>query len=142
MITSTTQQHISSKIRLGAAGAALTLVVVLGLGAVTTASAQAPIFDVLYSFTGSPDGETPKGDLVRDKAGTLYGTTYYGGSSNLGTVFAVYTSGKEAVLYSFTGGADGANPIGGVILDTAGNLYGTTQFGGSSGRGTVWQITK
>ena len=59
-------------------------------------------------------------------AGNLYGTTDGGGASGAGVVFKVDTSGNETVLYSFTGGADGAYPNAGVILDSAGNLYGTT----------------
>lgn len=85
----------------------------------------------LYSFTGYPtDGELPAGGLVRDKQGNFYGTTYYGGAYDVGTVFRVDRNGKETVLYSFTGGEDGANPSSGVVLDNAGNLYGTTPYGG------------
>lgn len=90
---------------------------------------------VLYSFTGEPDGATPEAVLVRDKQGDLYGTTYYGGmascSSGCGTIFEVTPAGKEAVLYSFTGGADGAHPSAGLARDAKGNLYGTTVGGGS-----------
>jgi uncharacterized repeat protein (TIGR03803 family) len=98
---------------------------------------------VLHSFTGGADGESPAAGLVLDPAGNLYGTTGYGGSSGLGTVFKVDTSGNETVLYNFTGGIggpDGANPLAGVILDPAGNLYGTTYLGGASGAGTVFEV--
>ena len=118
---------------MGAASAALTLVVVLGLGVVTTQSAQAQTFTVLYNFTGRRTGGNPYAGLVRDAAGNLYGTTYFGGSSNYGAVFKVDTSGTETVLYSFTGGADGGNPYGSLVRDAAGNLYGTTHGGGASG---------
>jgi uncharacterized repeat protein (TIGR03803 family) len=74
--------------------------------------------------------------LLRDAAGNLYSTTAGGGGSTVcfegcGTVFKVSPSGTETVLYSFTGGADGANPYSGLIQDLAGNLYGTTAYGGA-----------
>ena len=84
-----------------------------------------------YSFKGPPgDGADPIGGLVLDTAGNVYGTTYLGGTSNLGTVFKVRTTGKESVLYNFSGGTDGANPYAGMVRDAAGNLYGTTVAGG------------
>ena len=101
---------------------------------------------VLYSFTGRADGRTPYAGLVRDQAGRLYGTTYNGGlrtamcTSGCGVVFEVNANGQEKVLHYFTGGADGALPIGGLIRDEAGNLYGTTQMGGASGSGTVFKL--
>ena len=80
--------------------------------------------------------------LVRDKAGNLYGTTSYGGAHNFGTVFVISPAGAETVLYSFGDHAnDGAYPYGGVTLDKAGNLYGTTTIGGVSNRGTVFKVT-
>jgi uncharacterized repeat protein (TIGR03803 family) len=88
---------------------------------------------VLYSFTGTGgDGVNPYAGLVRDPRGQLYGTTDLGGASGAGTVFKVANSGKETVLYSFTGGADGGGPVYGYLVrDAAGNLYGTTAAGGS-----------
>ena len=94
---------------------------------------------VLHSFTGS-DGAVPHGGLVRDSAGNLYGTTSSGGASGLGTVFKIDTSGRETVLHSFTGSPDGAQPYAGLVMDNAGNLYGTTQNGGASGFGTVFKV--
>jgi len=86
---------------------------------------------VLHSFAGSPtDGSYPYAGLVRDDDGNLYGTTRYGGAYDVGTVFKVDPCGKETVLYTFTGGADGANPLAGLVLGKAGNLYGTTSYGG------------
>jgi uncharacterized repeat protein (TIGR03803 family) len=85
---------------------------------------------VLHTFVG-PDGTYPIGDLVRDKAGNLYGTTYAGGTYGEGTVFKLDTTGTETVLYSFTGLADGAVPRAGLVRDKAGNLYGTTVEGGN-----------
>ena len=85
----------------------------------------------LHSFSGgATDGCSPFGGLLRDKAGNFYGTTYYCGSSNHGTVFKVDTSGTEAVLHSFTG-SDGAYPsYGKLFMDEKGNLYGDTNEGG------------
>jgi uncharacterized repeat protein (TIGR03803 family) len=95
---------------------------------------------VLYSFTGGADGATPEAGLVQDAGGNFYGTTSAGGAYNSGTVFELDTSGKETVLYTFTGGADGKSPFAGLILDPAGNLYGTTVNGGTLNWGTVFMV--
>jgi uncharacterized repeat protein (TIGR03803 family) len=108
---------------------------------------------VLHSFIGSPDGEYPTAGLVRDSAGNLYGTTPYGGSvqqgrlhipTYWGTVFKVDPTGNETLLYSFCPAGypctDGQNPTGGLVRDSAGNLYGTTQFGGANGNGTIFKV--
>ena len=102
---------------------------------------------VLYSFAGYPDGAHPQAVLFRDGEGNLFGTTtYYGGAPLWGTVFKVDTTGKETVLYSFTGGTDGGYPHGGLVRDKAGNLYGTTVDGGEGsgcyygGCGTVFKV--
>jgi uncharacterized repeat protein (TIGR03803 family) len=95
---------------------------------------------VLYSFTGGADGGNPYGGVVRDSAGNLYGVTGRWRGIGVGVVFKVDTSGHETVLYTFTGGADGAYPNG-VIRDSAGNLYGTTtNGGGASGAGVVFKV--
>jgi uncharacterized repeat protein (TIGR03803 family) len=100
--------------------------------------------NVIYSFSG-PDGAAPFGGLVFDNSGNLFGTTYGGGINNLGTVFELtYVVGvgwTEHVLYSFQNAGDGENPFGGLIFDSAGNLYGTTSFGGSGGGGTVFELS-
>ncbi len=98
-------------------------------------------YTVLYTFQGGADGRHPSGGLIRDAAGNLYGTTYTGGTSGFGTVFKLDTAGKETVLHSFTGEADGqgAVPVG-LIRDAAGNLYGTTVYGGASGFGMVFKL--
>jgi uncharacterized repeat protein (TIGR03803 family) len=97
---------------------------------------------VLHSFIGS-DGEYPYAGLIFDAAGNLYGTTYEGGASNYGTVFKLAPnqdgSWIESVLHSFHG-SNGENPEAGLIFDAAGNLYGTTAFGGASGHGTVFKL--
>ena len=97
---------------------------------------------VLYSFTNGVDGGYPYAGLVRDNSGNLFGTTYSGGASGLGTVFKVTSTGQETVLYSFAGGADGEYPFSGLIEDKMGNFYGTTKEGGTSNLGTVFKVTK
>jgi uncharacterized repeat protein (TIGR03803 family) len=96
---------------------------------------------VLYTFTGGADGANPYGGLVQDAKGNLYGTTTGGGANGYGTVFMVTPSGTETVLYSFTGGSDGATPYGGVIRDAKGRLYGTTKTYGANGVGTVFRLS-
>lgn len=110
---------------------------------------------VLHSFHGSHDGFEPIAGLLRDEQGNLYGTTYDGGIGNCdfgygcGTMFRVDPTGKETVLYEFTGGTDGGNPAGGLVSDEAGNLYGTTTVGGHAstcddpaGCGVVFKLSK
>src|SRR5579863_1951918 len=109
-----------------------------------TAAAQTDL--TLYSFTGGSDGGDPLSNLVMDAAGNLYGTTFVGGAYGAGEVFELSPSGggdwSEKVIYSFTGGLDGANPYySGVIFDASGNLYGTTVEGGASNLGTVFELS-
>jgi len=87
---------------------------------------------VLYTFTGGADGGSPQAGVIRDSAGNLYGTAPNGGTAGAGLVYMLDTSGHETVLYNFTGGADGGNPIAGVVRDSSGNLYGTTSTGGAA----------
>jgi uncharacterized repeat protein (TIGR03803 family) len=91
---------------------------------------------VLYTFTGSPDGAVPEFAPVIFEAGNLYGTTSDGGAFSRGAVFELSPVGSnwaETVLYSFTGGAAGSHPEAGLIMDSAGNLYGTTSTYQDSG---------
>jgi len=96
---------------------------------------------VLYAFAGGADGTRPEDSLVRDVIGSLYGVTQEGGSdctpgdtSGCGTVFKISPSGAHTILHVFTGGSrDGKGPNGSLILDSVGNLYGTTGYGGGSG---------
>jgi uncharacterized repeat protein (TIGR03803 family) len=93
---------------------------------------------VLHSFGETDtDGIEPHAGVVRDSAGNLYGTTYYGGAEYpyAGVVYKLDAAGEETILYTFTGGADGGNPVAGVTLDSAGNLYGTTEGGGITTQG-------
>src|SRR5271165_1152285 len=102
---------------------------------------------VLHNFdaTGT-DGAFPEAGLIFDAAGNLYGTTFEGGTYGSGTVFEL-TPGMggtwtEQVLWSFNdNGTDGTNPLAGLTIDAAGNLYGTTEQGGSYGWGTVFELT-
>src|ERR1041385_7522791 len=84
------------------------------------------------------DGSAPFAGLSRDEGGNLYGTTVRGGASQKGTVFKLGPDGTETVLHSFTGRPDGSFPVAGVILDSLGNLYGTTRDGGDKDFGTVY----
>ena len=101
---------------------------------------------VLYSFTGgSSDGANPKAGVLLDAAGNIYGTTSQGGPANAGTVFKLDSTGTETLLHSFTGDADGGGPGSELVLDSAGNLYGSTSSGGdptcgSGGCGVIFKI--
>ena|SRR5579862_1041352 len=98
----------------------------------------------IYTFQGAPDGSLPYSGVVFDTAGNLYGTTTQGGNTGNGTVYKLTNSGSgwtEQILYNFQGGSDGATPTGGLIFDHAGNIYGTTNTGGSGGGGTVYELT-
>ena len=101
----------------------------------------------LYAFTGGNDGGIPQAGLVIDAKGNLYGTTYEGGSARDGVVFELSPPKKggtpwtEKVLWSFTGGNDGGNPTDALILDSAGNLYGTATEGGTGVVGTVFELS-
>ena len=99
---------------------------------------------VLYSFGHYTDAATPLASLIFDGAGNLYGTASQGGIHLLGAVFELSPSGDgwtEKVLHSFGNGTDGYYPESGLIFDSAGNLYGTTYFGGIHESGTAFQLT-
>ena len=101
---------------------------------------------MLYSFNfNGTDGADPAAGLIFDAAGNLYGTTYGGGTYDWGTVFELTPAAgggwTEKVLYSFLGGADGFFPAADLIFDAAGNLYGTTGYGGAYDNGTVFELT-
>jgi uncharacterized repeat protein (TIGR03803 family) len=101
---------------------------------------------VLYSFGSGTDGANPEAGLVADPKGNLYGTTYYGGAKNRGTVFKVTPKGKETVLYSFCPNyphcTDGFNTSSSLIIDSSGNLYGTTYAGGADSLGVVFKVAQ
>jgi uncharacterized repeat protein (TIGR03803 family) len=95
---------------------------------------------VLHNFTSGNDGWLPlDGNLVRDSAGNLYGTTPPGGFNDFGAVFKIDTQGNDTVLHTFSG-SDGKIPYKTLFLDEAENLYGTTYEGGAYGGGVVFKI--
>jgi uncharacterized repeat protein (TIGR03803 family) len=96
-------------------------------------------FTVLHVFGGAGDGANPYGTLVAVN-GTLYGTTFGGGSAGQGTVFQITPAGAESVLYSFQNGTDAGGPIAGVI-SAGGDLYGVGQGGGIYGWGAIYKVT-
>lgn len=105
--------------------------------------ATAATLTTLYSFLGGSDGGEPLAAVVQGTNGNFYGTTFTGGVHSTGTVFTITRQGTLTTLYSFTGGLDGAQPQGGLILGVDGNFYGTTAANGlvSTNAGTVFTIT-
>jgi uncharacterized repeat protein (TIGR03803 family) len=87
---------------------------------------------VLHAFSGMPDGWWPSGELVPDGQGNFYGTTWFGGPSDYGTVFKLNSSGQETILYSFSGISSGEYPNGPLVPDAKGNVYGTANGGGDT----------
>jgi uncharacterized repeat protein (TIGR03803 family) len=125
------------------AGAILAMTSIFAIGA----SAQ---YDVEYSFPGGSGGWGVGNPVIADSAGNFYGTTTNGGnggcnSNGCGTVFKLSPrkggGWTETVLYTFTGGNDGANPTGRLILDKKGNLYGEAYNGGSTLNGLVFELS-
>lgn len=100
---------------------------------------------VLHTFGDAADGSASLAGLIFDGAGNLYGTTSYGGVNFFGTVFELSPDGRggwtETILYSFGAGTDAAYPAAGLIRDGAGNLYGTTSYGGAYNVGTVFELS-
>jgi uncharacterized repeat protein (TIGR03803 family) len=100
---------------------------------------------VLHPFGNGSDGYGASGKVIFDFVGNIYGTTYSGGVAGLGTVFKISrnqepSGANETILYNFLGGNDARNPYAGLVFDSAGNLYGTTEQGGPSGYGTVFKL--
>jgi len=111
----------------------------------TTVVAQAQTLTILHSFSGN--GASPQAGVIRDAVGNLYGTTFYGGGGNCdgnspcGLVFKLTETDDYTVLHAFAGYPnDGGNPEAAVVRDSAGNLYGTTSEGGTSGYGIVFKL--
>jgi uncharacterized repeat protein (TIGR03803 family) len=113
-----------------------------GCGTVFEISATG-VETILHTFTGfkQQDGAHPRAGLIIDGQGNLYGTTYYGGLYGYGTVFKLTPTGKETILYNFTGATDGAFAQGRLAMDSKGNLYGTTWRRGTYTFGTVYKVT-
>jgi uncharacterized repeat protein (TIGR03803 family) len=130
-----------------------TLLVIVWLALFSLISVQSPAqtFTELYAFNSAgdlSDGGWPKAGVIRDAAGNLYGTTFFGGLgtgcdidvAGCGIVFKIDSGGNETVFHAFGGTQDGWNPTAGLILDSAGNLYGTTLLGGAHGFGVVFKL--
>ena len=131
---------------------------VMGVLVTTAKPTPAQTETVLYSFTGSPDGNYPSVELVLDAQGNLYGTTWTGGAYGQGSAFKLTPTGTETVLHSFPSPVPpshsrslsyrgpwikdgGSVPSGRLVLDAQGNLYGETEFGGlTSSYGTVFKL--
>jgi uncharacterized repeat protein (TIGR03803 family) len=114
-----------------------------------TQSGGAWAYSPLHLFESGNDGIFPESGLIMDAVGNLYGTAYFGGSGGCsphacGVVYEVSPSGSgwtEKVIYSFRNGTDGANPLAGLVLDAAGNLYGAATIGGANGGGTIFELS-
>jgi uncharacterized repeat protein (TIGR03803 family) len=99
---------------------------------------------VLFNFPGGYGGNGPLSGVVFDNAGNLYGSTRGGGTYGAGEIFKLTpteSGWSETVLHSFQNSTDGSSPNGAVVMDTAGNLYGVTAFGGPNNGGTVWELS-
>jgi len=121
----------------------------LTLAAITLTSALAAGQEkILYSFRNGNDGDQPKADVIADSAGNLYGTTFYGGSQfSVGTVFRLAPPTgpgghwTETILHTFSDLQHGWDPWAGLVLDEAGNLYGTTWLGGTCADGALFELS-
>ena len=106
-------------------------------------TAHAARVEKTIHFFWNPVGFTPNG-LLLSPSGTLYGVASYGGTNSAGLVYELTQSGgvwKETILYTFTGGSDGGNPNGPLVMDEAGNLYGTALQGGTQYNGVVFELS-
>jgi uncharacterized repeat protein (TIGR03803 family) len=140
--------HISLRERTGSLRVALMLLLLV---AATAATSSAQTFKTRYNFCSKTnisgyclDGKNSSTTLVQGTSGNLYGTTFYGGPANYGTVFKVTTGGTLTTIYNFcslASCADGSNPQGGLLLATNGSFYGVANQGGANGFGTVFKIT-
>jgi len=131
------QRKLQSRWSRAIAAAVLALI---GAGGTPAAAKET----VLYTFTGGSDGNNPNSPLIFDNAGNLYGTTYQGGADGDGTVFELtptVSGWTETVLYSFIDVSDGYDPVGPVLFDKEGNLYGLTGYGGAAGYGTAFELS-
>ncbi len=115
----------------------------LGVLTMLATPAAAQTFTILHNFTGGADGYAPDAGLTLGPSGVLYGTTFFGGPYDAGTVFKLKQVNSSWVLYplyEFTGGSDGGLPYGEVVIGPNGALYGTTSYGGGVGDGVVFEL--
>jgi uncharacterized repeat protein (TIGR03803 family) len=113
---------------------------IFGLGTVFRISTNG-VLAALHSFVFANDGAAPEAALVEGKDGNFYGTAASGGITSCGTVFKINTNGLFTRLYSFTGRDDGANPYAAVVQGSDGIFYGTTAYGGTNNKGSLFKIT-
>jgi uncharacterized repeat protein (TIGR03803 family) len=103
-------------------------------------------YSVIYSLGANNDASGPNGPLLLDSAGSLYGVTSLGGAFNAGAVYKLAQNGgswTESILFSFGGGSgsSGITPVGNLLFDSPGNLYGVTEFGGASQLGVAYELS-
>ena len=114
-----------------------------GLGVLFKLNTDGSGYAVLHSFAGSDgnDGRPPLGGLMEATNGMLYGTTYFGGTNDLGTVYGLHKDGTGyTVVYNFLGDGNGGEPFAGLVQGAQGGLYGTTRFGGAADVGTAFRL--
>ncbi len=117
------------------------LFIALTIATAVAVPATAQTFTVLHEFAGAPnDGGNPRGHLLRDSAGNIFGTTFAGGSVSEGTIFRLSSSGHETVLFTFNT-SNGSFPASGLAVDKSGNLYGTADEG-PGGAGVLFRLAK
>jgi uncharacterized repeat protein (TIGR03803 family) len=123
------------------------LLLAIAVAILLSVAMQAQTFTVLHTFTGANDGRKPQASLTLDSVGNIYGTAPYGGGNGMGTVFKMTNRPSGwmlTTLYSFTGGSDGAMPLGGVVFGPDGSLYGNTSAGANPacnhGCGAVYNL--
>jgi uncharacterized repeat protein (TIGR03803 family) len=141
------EMHVAIRKRLSTLGA-VTLVVIIVIPVLSPGAWAQSKYKTLHKFTGGVDGVEPLAGLVFDQAGNLYGTTESGGNHGGGTVFKLTPnsdgSWTESVLYTFcsrTNCSDGSYVLACLLLDQAGNLYGTTYWGGAHRDGVVFKLS-
>jgi uncharacterized repeat protein (TIGR03803 family) len=98
-------------------------------------------YTILHDFAGAPnDGSASGAEVTLDASGNIYGTTDGGGANSDGTIFKLATGGGESLLHSFGGSGDGSTPDGAVTIESNGDMYGTTSYGGASENGGIWEL--
>jgi uncharacterized repeat protein (TIGR03803 family) len=139
--------QIAGATKIGTFANGLAAIALVGVFGAVAAPALALTENVIYSFTGGIDGNGPNGALILDGRGNLFGATASGGKYGAGVVFelsppaAGQTAWRETVLHAFKGKPDGNSPVGALVLDSKGNLYGATNIGGDHNLGAVFELS-